>query len=663
MTTTEKTLMPYLHGAGIVSGLRVTRQFDQNIVLESGYGYSSDGLPFAVDSTLFTHYTLLNQSDDMEKVALFEYFGNLTKQPVANILFWELLTEGDVAATNFKLPLRLLKPQSPADTEGGIFLDDKIVVLFRNSLDTRLRVLLMGKKEVAAFTFSKDFQWKDVIKHQNEGDNAFSIFGHAVASDPSVGVSDHDLYLYLNPALQLPVLAIRRFGYADLILEDFTCDDPYQSIFCRTDDPKGHILSNFDSICTEYATIIDKLRPDMAAAITAFHTHFGAIIGNFAVSLLNQHWHTFEARWCAFREIQTATEKVAMQYWYGAFADLTTAFNELRAAALRYKTANAPETTAFRHHLLLGSLPAEPNFALPNPFRTAFQQPPTENGQAEQLARVRFLHWRLVMMMKSFYAPTHDVDDLASDSPFAPPVEVNDDNPLDAPSKINMPIRLTPSRHLSVPLGERTIPYYFDLGNSEQSLHWFWDFDATQQHRATEHLSYHSENETAFRKKHDGDFYAGTEGGSYTHVQPVIHPFVFDTRALPFIRIEGHIGKTAATPAFEMKDAQGNDKNAQDKKLNLETILTDLAKRFNICFTVEFLEAKAIIKNANGSINPSELTKLCGKCANHIGGVYHGGTFYIVYEDITPPQAANKIYKIVADFSSHDSPQVKVQGI
>jgi hypothetical protein len=470
---TEKPISPYLLGAGIVQGLRVTRLLDQNIVLESGYGYGSDGLPFFCEGATYYHYKLLNPTDDIELVVIIEYFAKRLKTPVDNLKIWELQTEMDYAAANNKLPLRVLKPQNTVDTEGSIFLDDKVVVAYRSTVETRVRILLMLKKDVAAFTFPSSFQWKDVLTNNENGESPFSIWGNAVASDPSKEVTEHDLYLHLNPSVQLPVLAIRRFGYADLKLEDFACDTPYQSIFCRTDDKKLHVLTNVDPytvfgcVCTEYATIIDTIRREMELAITAFNTHFAPIVGSFAVSTLDAFWEALNARWCAFKEQQVATDKTAMQYWYGLFGDLATAYNELRNEALRLNRSKAVEPLAFNRHLLLGSLPAEPSLALPSPFRTAFQQAPIFNNQAEQWQRVCFLHSRLVVMMKCFYAPNYEWDDTATDSILTPSADVNADNEAGITAKINMPIRLTPSGPLSIPLGIGILTPHSRIGQTQ----------------------------------------------------------------------------------------------------------------------------------------------------------------------------------------------------
>jgi hypothetical protein len=644
--TTEKPISPYLLGAGIVRGLSVTRQPDQNIVLESGFGYGSDGLPFFCDTTIYRHYKQLHpmtgeRDDDL--VAILEYFRTRLKTTVTDLPIWELKTDAEWKRINDKHALRLLKPQNASDTEGSFFLEDKVVLLFRSSREARVRVLLMPRTLVAAFTFSSNFKWQEVVENDNEGAQPFSIWGEKAAADPSQAVTDHDVYVHLNPALQLPVLGIRRFGYGDLQLEDFACDALYMAAFCRTGDVKG-VLSNFDSVCKEYASIIDKIKGEMEHALTDFHRHFGGIIGSYAVSILNKWWQNFEARWCTFREISTATDKTAMQYWYDAFADLTTAFNELRAEALRFHAANDLNPTTFPQHLLLGSLAAEPIFTFPNPFRTDFQQAPIFNGQAEQLQRLRFLHWRLVIMMKCFYAPNSDMDDLASDSVLSPSDEVNADNAADITVQINMPIRLTPSRHLSLPLGQRAIPYYYDLSRSEQSLHWFWDFEATQQNRATEHLSYHSENEAAFVKLKGKDFYAGTEGSRYSQVQHIVHPFAFDLRAFPFVRIEGLMGKTGMiveAAAEKLRDFRIKDPSSPITGKSGREFLNALAKQYNICFDVEFVELKK---------GTSLQSVMCGKCFEHLGGVYHGGTFVIFYEDVTVSRGV-QTYKIVADFT------------
>lgn len=654
---TEKPLSPFLLGAGIVRGLTVTRQTDQNIVLESGYGYSSEGIPFFCEETLFRHYKPLSLNNEP---ALAKYFFN-KNAPTTDFKFWELLTDKDSHATEthgHKL-IRLLKPQSPTNTEGYIFLDDKVVILYRNSEKEPLRVLLMLKKYVALVTFPDSFKWQDIVKQDTNGDDSFSIWGDsATTSDPSKDVSDHDLYAHLHPVLQLPVLAIRRFGYGELALEDFSCDEIYETLFCRTDAKKGNLLINFESVCTEYTLIIDKISCELEESLCVFHVHFGGILGKNAVSTLDTYWKNTEKRWQAFKEQKSASDKTAMQYWYDVFADLTTAYNELRAEALKIEGQiegqMRGETKPFTRHLLLGSLPAEPNLAFPNPFRTVYQQPPIFNGQAEQLQRVRFLHWRLVMMMKCFFAPAFDWDDGATDSTLAPTDTVNADNPLDIAAKINLPIRLTPSRPLSMPLGQRAIPFYFDLTKSEQSLHWYWDFEATQQNRMTEHLSYHSENEAAFVKQKEGEYYAGTEGDTYSQVPHVVHPFAFDLRAYPFVRIEGHVGKTVTINAQETgKPIDFKMPNSKGEIKPIKEILADLTRQYNICFNVELLPTSAL-KPIAATPNTPAIPAFCGKCLEHLGGVYHGGTFLIFYEEMTPTnleRAAPKTYKIVADFT------------
>jgi hypothetical protein len=117
-------------------------------------------------------------------------------------------------------------------------------------------------------------------------------------------------------------------------------------------------------------------------------------------------------------------------------------------------------------------------------------------------------------------------------------------------------------------------------------------------------------------------------------VQHIVHPFAFDLRAFPFVRIEGLMGKTSESKEFIVS-------NPQSKKESVVTILNALAKQYNVCFDVEFVELKKGI---------SLQAVMCGKCFEHLGGVYHGGTFVIFYEDVTVSGGV-QTYKIVADFT------------
>jgi hypothetical protein len=49
--------------------------------------------------------------------------------------------------------------------------------------------------------------------------------------------------------------------------------------------------------------------------------------------------------------------------------------------------------------------------------------------------------------------------------------------------------------------------------------------------------------------------------------------------------------------------------------------------------------------------NVLPVTGFCGKCLEHLGGVYHGGTFYIFYENYRVSSGPQQ-FKIVADFTA-----------
>jgi hypothetical protein len=76
--------------------------------------------------------------------------------------------------------------------------------------------------------------------------------------------------------------------------------------------------------------------------------------------------------------------------------------------------------------------------------------------------------------------------------------------------------------------------------------------------------------------------------------------------------------------------------------------LTNLAKQYNICFDVKVLPVSALTP----SVPVNGIAKgFCGKCLEHLGGVYHGGTFYIFYESYRVSSGPQQ-FKIVADFTA-----------
>jgi len=244
-----------------------------------------------------------------------------------------------------------------------------------------------------------------------------------------------------------------------------------------------------------------------------------------------------------------------------------------------------PDTDCFRYHLMLGRIREEVSFQ-PSVFRQPYLQPPVYNGNADRLQQIRFLHWRMVIMMKCFYIPDWEREDMSDESYFDV-LHMENERKLGEDS--DWPVRITPSRLYREPLGKQAIPFYYNLSNSPYSLQHYWDYFATKHNREDHHFSYFCKEDPA-----------------YTQLTSVQHPFLYSVDQYTFYRIEGHTGMKAA----EAKKA-----------------ITDLKTKYRLCFNV-------VVSTHN------ELNFWLGNGAEHVGGVRQGGIFILLeHED-----------KVIGDF-------------
>jgi hypothetical protein len=631
---TPKLPFAELIGTGIFKGLNVWRNLDNNITISAGFGISSNEHRIGLNSTNTYYYAqeisnleLLSTANLTLESEIVNYFQQ--KMGAGNpFKIWQLLKDACTSEHilfDYTNPLKIQFSGGDDD-----FLDDKVVLLFAQNAEDEPRLLLLTKEAVCKMVLPASFPLANIAPSVEDSSLPFSIFDDAnTASNVLIKTNRVDIYNQLHLSQKLPVLKRKRFGYGDIGISNMPCDVVYKPAFCDATLWK----KEFKSITKEYTTTIDLAFIHLKEAINYFCEQSKTTIDDNTLSYLKQQLEALYTRWCSYNK-----EHAAIQYWYALMGDLIDAYNELRETTLKYRIASEKTTleaaSDFPQHLLLGDVPAEQGFVYPNIFRTAMHQPPVFNKDNEQLQRIRFNLWRMVMMMKSFYAPTYDWDDTATDSYLRPSTDKNEDNTKDIKSKINMPIRLTPSAPLGMPLGQRAIPYYYDLARSEQSLHWYWDYDATQQNRAEHHLSYHAKNDIPVVKRRRNEGYAGTDGTSYTHVESIIHAFAFDLKGLPFIRIEGHIGKVRSRITSPSDDFYYAVKTYNEKGEEETTgvgIISEIKSRmcqYNLNFEVEL-------------INVTDIDFCKYRGVEHLGGVYQGEKLIIIHDDT----------KIIGDFT------------
>lgn len=606
-----------LTGAGIICGLEVSRHGDACVIIQAGYGLSSDGawLEHPKTAEYFYYRALKNEGKD---TAIYGYFKN-------PLHIYELLQTHQCGPETPDFAWILKQSESDEDY---LYLNDKIIVLYEDEIGAK-RMLAFHREDAARFLYG-EIEWNHIDGGMSQKAEDFSLFNHARPVQTAEQISNYSLYNHLHPLMSLPVLRIKRFGYADIEVENLPCDENYENNICKIKD----FIKDFIKFRLEYQKLTDTAFGQLDAAITYLHTHAPGYLHAEEKNILRQQFDSLCRRWEQYKTLPELSwkdtkgnadpDQSGIQYWYDLLRDLFDAWNELRQAVLQYNAACFPDQNAFPRHLVLGGLPEEREPFYHDPFRTEFHRPPFAGGQNEQARRVRFLHWRMVMMMKSFFVPGTYWDDTAPDTYLTPTSSINADNPAGIQSY--QPIRLTPSRSPDQWLGRRAIPVYYDLADHPQSLHWYWDYDAAFQNRADSIGSYHADNDPEAMKRTHGHLYAGSEADAYTQRSEAIHPFIFDMRGMNFVRVEGLVGKEYSS-------------------LPTKDILVALKKKYNICFDVEIVEL-----TGDESLCKVRKSTTKRRAIEHLGGVYQGSTLTLVVakKENGSPDA----YKIVGDFNS-----------
>ncbi len=263
------------------------------------------------------------------------------------------------------------------------------------------------------------------------------------------------------------------------------------------------------------------------------------------------------------------------QYLYGFVKDLLMAYEEFRMAGFEISGICSPDRFRFPKHLMLGEpLGDKPGLCDPIEFRHVFSPSPALTDQHQHVAKLKMLHKRLVLML-----------------------ECVDTDRFDHHEKRK--IKITPSIEKQGPLGDRSIPIYYDSKRKSsfiktESLENVWNFDLQRQCRTTDYpqqLSY--DNHQPNEEKEN----------------PISTPLNFDLDPFNFFRIEGHFGKN-------LEEASGQIKRIQQKynlSFDIKTIyfgdvvethkmpnclLEDLQPRYSIWRNRILLLVKNIVKTS-----------------------------------------------------------------
>ncbi|HZH71582.1 MAG TPA: hypothetical protein VFD91_03735, partial [Mariniphaga sp.] len=188
---------------------------------------------------------------------------------------------------------------------------------------------------------------------------------------------------------------------------------------------------------------------------------------------------------------------VLIQYFYDFLDDIIKGYYEFARAAQQTNSECCMDEMKFPLHIMLG----EANVATSNShstYRQDFIYSPLFNDQKNRLGEIRSLFTRLKLLLSQF--------SIESMLPFD-----------------KKQIKITPSQWGKANLSDRCIPYYYDLTESANQLHRFWNYDKTKLGEETHNLSYNASS-------YNAPFY-------------VTNSLLYDLEPFNFFRIEGHIGK------------------------------------------------------------------------------------------------------------------------
>ncbi len=605
-----------LLGMGIVCGLDVFRDSQCFISISKGIGVTSAGNVVCISDKTLKYYKEYTDPNN--------YFNTLincnkSKDEIKCQLF-ELLEHKEENAVSI-VPQNITAVDKP-------FLDGKVVLLYlEDEIKMTIRILLIDEQDMWAILKCTCILTTHCIPTEPKEDEGISIFDKENAGAIP---GDEELFNAVHKKYMLNRLAIRRFGYGSVDIGDLNVgDSKAENLLPNFDFTEATAAKRREKFFSEYELIIDEALKALDDEVDKLHNYFGCMIDAchckdkdadesvkspcnpvnatsetetglqvHNIKIFNRYFTYINKKWAQYKKNRQPAESV--QYFYDFIKDLIDTYNELLDELYELVNDCCGGTDCFPKHLMLGRIKDEVSFQ-PSIFRQGYEQPPVYNGNANRLQQVRFLHWRMVIMMKCFFVPDWERDDM-SDESYYDVLEIEGEKILGSEDP-KLPLRITPGRMFNELLGRQTIPFYYNLSNSPYSIQYYWDYLSTKHNREDHQLSF-------FNKEIPG----------YTNMNFVIHPFVFSLAQYPFYRIEGHTG-------MKVKDAK-----AQIKKLRRQYALS-----FDVA-AVSFEEIKKLFSTDDD---------MPAYGLDHVCGVQKGYTFLLVHDG---EEGAADESIIVADF-------------
>lgn len=563
-----------LHGVGIICGLTVCVQEDCSIMVAEGSVITTSGTLIPVAAHLFKSYKKITS----DKVNL--HFKNLKVNQV-----WEL---SEIHDSNTDP----LKQQSPKDTPTRDFLENKVVVLLQDVASGQLFFVLVDNTDAIKIKGIEETIKK--IKAKSQTNKPTGVFAKEEKPVFNFDYTEKAIFSYL----QLSHIVVPRFGYKTLAIKDNNKPfgyDNFQNPFLKVND--------FKSIFFEYKAILDDLIPEFYDALTILHKLYGDFLTHKGGNYWEKYRNILSAKWDCF--LEEGEHLYYIQYFYDWLCDLAKAYNELCHELTNYKAECRcgvdPDHQELYTITFLGPILGSQSSYNSLIFRDYYIPTVAMDNNEENLRRIKFLHWRMMMMIWTFDLPGLKLDEKVLRDKFkiVPAKEFEDStNFFEKNQNSEHPIRFTPSRIIQSCLGQQAIPFYYPLdSDSPYSLHQYWDFQAIKENKLDQIFSYN----------------AISDADSYTHCRHVQYPMAYLLKEFPFTRVEGAIGKIYPKP--------GHQQNP------FHTQIAELAKNTNCC--IDFVFIKILPPTSPSNLFCNNIKYLNG--LEHQNGALQGQTIVYLY--------------------------------
>jgi len=516
----DRATRTQLTGVGIVCGLEVENPDASTIKITAGVGITSRGYLVSFPQTKCTHIRKYTDPGTIEPAPGEDEAGTYT--PFRNgegdpILLWELIDipDGQAAALDMH-PVNLGPAGTVVDEETGqtVHLNQYCVLLYLEMADEDLEDCFGDDCDENGIR--RTLTWRKLLIRKPDLEN---IIRTRRKIGPEINLADE-----ANICQNLDEPYVERLGYFyDAGKLEAANDNNFR------DEQRSLSLKNyyrFEHLAEDYRSIIKKASVRIGKALHKSYQAYQPLLSDlypshpfpdFDISNPNENG-LFKL---ITKEIRFKPEVI--QYAYDFLHDLVDAYNEFSDVACEVSAVCRPNETFFPRHLML-DLAVPDESPARSPYRHYFRPSPVLDGHHDLKDKMRFLHRRLTKMTEQFM------------------VDIAEDNE----------IKITPSKSGFAQLGERPVPYYYNVDEALTLLR-LWNYQQTRRNNYLKISSYHA------------DDYA-----QRSELQTAMMRY----NKSPFLRVEGHIGRNYENALAELTET------TQRLNLPMKVVGVKLSKTF-----------------------------------------------------------------------------------